>query len=33
VDLQEVGSKGVDWIRLVQDRRALVNAAMYLQIP
>ena len=33
VDLQEVGWEGVDWILLVQDRRALVNAVMNLRIP
>jgi len=35
-DLQEVGCRGMDWIKLAQDRDrwpALVNAAMKLQVP
>jgi len=34
VDLQEVGSEGMDWIDLAQDRwRALVNGVMNLRVP
>jgi hypothetical protein len=35
MDLGEIGSAGVDWIGLAQDRdkrRALVNAAMNLRV-
>jgi hypothetical protein len=36
MDLLEIGSGGVDWIGLTQDRgrrRALVNAVMNLRVP
>jgi hypothetical protein len=36
VDLGEIGWDGMDWIDLAQDmdeRRALVNTAMYLRVP
>ena len=36
VDLQEMGSRGMDWIDHAQDRyrcRALVNAVMKLWVP
>ena len=36
MDLQEVGSEGMDWIKLSQDkgrRRALMNAVMNLRVP
>jgi hypothetical protein len=36
IDLSEIGSSGVDWIGLAQDRdkwRALVNAVMNLRVP
>jgi hypothetical protein len=35
MDFQEVGSEGLDWIDLAQDRdrwRAIVNAVMNLQV-
>jgi hypothetical protein len=36
MDLQKVGSSGMDWIELAQEnnrRRALVNAVMKLRVP
>jgi hypothetical protein len=36
MDLREIGSDGMDWIDLVQDRdqwRALVNTIMNLRVP
>jgi hypothetical protein len=35
MDLREIGSRGVDWIRLAQDRdqwRAVVSAVMNLRV-
>jgi hypothetical protein len=36
MDLREIGSDGMDWIKLAQDRdhwRALVNTVMNLRVP
>ena len=36
MDIQEVGSGGVDWIELAEDRvrwRALMNAVMNIRVP
>jgi hypothetical protein len=36
MDLREIGSDGVDWVDLAQDRdnwRALVNTVMKLRVP
>jgi hypothetical protein len=36
MDLREIGSAGIDWIDLAQDRdrwRALVNTVMNLRVP
>ena len=36
MDLQEMGSEGMDWVDVVEDRdrwRTLVNAAMNLRLP
>jgi hypothetical protein len=36
MDLREIGSEGMDWIDLAQDRnrwRALVNTVMNLRVP
>jgi hypothetical protein len=32
IDLREIGWDGMDWIDLVQDRRALVNMVMIMNI-
>jgi hypothetical protein len=36
IDLREIGSSGVDWIDLAQDRdqwKALVNTVMSIRVP